>query len=121
MVVLAEELGLGEEAEYDFLFEQDDLGGCEGWQTASSPRSPARTGSCSRTDRTGRQHRTCLSSCQPRARWWSWSFLPVAALLAGEALQMVDVSPGSHHHLEGRDDFVAGGAVAGGAEQPENI
>ena len=43
----------------------------------------------------------------------------MSALLAGEALEMVDVGPGSHHHLEGRDDFVTGGAVAGGAEQPE--
>ena len=43
----------------------------------------------------------------------------MSTLLTGEALQMVDVSPGPHHHLEGRDDFVAGRAVAGGAEQPE--
>ena len=120
MAGLGEELGVGEEAECDFLFEQDDLGGCEGWQTASSPRSPARTGSCSRTDRTGRQHRTCSTSCQA-GKQMVVLVLPVAALLAGEALQMVDVSPGSHHHLEGRDDFVAGRAVAGGAEQPENI
>ena len=48
-----------------------------------------------------------------------WSDIPVTALLAGEALKMVDVSPGSHHHLKGRDDFVTGRAVAGGAKQPE--
>ena len=45
----------------------------------------------------------------------------MATLLAGEALQVVDVGPGSHHHLEGGDHFVAGGAVAGGAEQPEIV
>ena len=44
---------------------------------------------------------------------------PVAALLTGEALQVVDVGPGPHHHLEGRDDLLAGGAVAGGPEEPE--
>ena len=44
--------------------------------------------------------------------------LPVAALLAREALQVVDVGPGPHHHLEGGDHFVARGAVAGGAKQP---
>ena len=80
-----EEVGEGEEAGCDFLFEQDDLGGCEGWQTASSPRSPARTGSCSRRDRTDHQHRTCGTSGHVMlARYWS--FIPVTALLAGEAL-----------------------------------
>ncbi len=43
---------------------------------------------------------------------------PVVALLAREALQVVDVGPGPHHHLEGRDHLVAGRAVAGRAEQP---
>ena len=37
---------------------------------------------------------------------------PVAALLAGEALQVIDVGSGPHHHLECRDDLLAGRAVA---------
>ena len=60
-----------------------------------------------------------VRSCSPEIFEAVPHTLPVSALLAGEALQMVDVGPGPHHHLEGRDDFVAGGAVAGGAEQPE--
>ena len=43
--------------------------------------------------------------------------LPVATLLAGEALQVVDVGPGSHHHLEGGDHLVTRRAVARGPEQ----
>ncbi len=43
--------------------------------------------------------------------------LPVIALLAREALEMVDVGPRPHHHLEGRDDFVAGRAVTRRTEQ----
>ncbi len=43
---------------------------------------------------------------------------PVVALLAGEALQVVDVCPGAHHHLEGGDHLVARRAVASGAKQP---
>ena len=31
--------------------------------------------------------------------------LPVAALLTGEALQMVDICAGAHNHLKGRDDL----------------
>ena len=46
---------------------------------------------------------------------------PVAALLTSEALQMVDVGPGSHHHLECGDYFLAGSAVARGAEQAEVV
>ena len=46
---------------------------------------------------------------------------PVAALLTGEALQVVDVCAGPHHHLEGGDDLLAGGAVAGGAKQSEVV
>ncbi len=44
--------------------------------------------------------------------------LPVVALLACEALQVVHVGPGPHHHLEGGDHLVAGGAVPGRAKQP---
>ena len=46
---------------------------------------------------------------------------PVAALLTSEALQVVDVGPGSHHHLECRDYFLAGSTVACGAKQPEVV
>ena len=45
----------------------------------------------------------------------------MAALLAGEALQMIDVGPGSHHHLKGRDDLLAGSAVARGAKESEVV
>ena len=41
----------------------------------------------------------------------------MVALLAGEALQMVDIVSGPHHHFEGGDHFRAGRAVAGGAEE----
>ena len=41
----------------------------------------------------------------------------MVALLAGEALEVVDVGPGPHHHLEGRDHLVARRAVARRAEQ----
>ena len=46
---------------------------------------------------------------------------PVAALLTREALQVVDIGPGPHHHLEGGDDLLTGGAVAGGAKQSEVV
>ena len=42
----------------------------------------------------------------------------MVALLAGEALQVVDVGPRPHHHLEGRDHLVARRAVARRPEQP---
>ena len=34
---------------------------------------------------------------------------------------MVNIGAGPHHHLEGRDDLLAGGAVAGGAKQSEVV
>ena len=37
--------------------------------------------------------------------------LPLMTLLTGETVEVVDVALGPHHHLEGRDDFAAGGAV----------
>ena len=46
---------------------------------------------------------------------------PVATLLTSEALQMVDVGPGSHHHLKGRDDLLAGSAVARGTKESEVV
>ena len=48
----------------------------------------------------------------------TWSS-PVVALLTGETLEVVDVVACSHHHLEGWDHLVAGGAVASAAKQPE--
>ena len=44
--------------------------------------------------------------------------LPVVALLARKALQVVDVALSSHHHLESGDHLRARRAVAGRAEQP---
>ena len=46
---------------------------------------------------------------------------PVAALLTGEALEVVNIGAGPHHHLEGGDDLLAGGAIAGGAKQSEVV
>ena len=46
---------------------------------------------------------------------------PMPALLTREALQVVDIGPGPHHHLEGGDDLLTGGAVAGGAKQSEVV
>ena len=34
---------------------------------------------------------------------------------------MVDIVLRSHHHLEGGDDLLAGGAVSSGAKQPEVV
>ena len=42
----------------------------------------------------------------------------MVALLTRETLQVVDVGPRPHDHLERRDDLVARRAVAGGAKQP---
>lgn len=38
--------------------------------------------------------------------------------MTSETLEVVHVGFRPHDHLEGGDDFVAGRAVAGGAEQP---
>lgn len=46
---------------------------------------------------------------------------PMVALLASEALEVVDVAACAHHHLEGRDHFVAGRAVTSVAEQPQIV
>jgi len=43
---------------------------------------------------------------------------PVTALLAGETLEVVDVSLRFHDHLERRDHLGAGSAVPGRTEQP---
>ena len=43
------------------------------------------------------------------------------ALLTGEAFQVVDVVAGPHDHLESGNDFVAGRAEAGVAEEPQIV
>lgn len=43
---------------------------------------------------------------------------PLVAELAGEAVEVVDVVPGPHHHLEGWDQLAAGGTVSRGAKEP---
>ena len=43
--------------------------------------------------------------------------LPLMTLLTGETVEVVDVALGPHHHLEGRDDLAAGGAVARRSKQ----
>ena len=43
------------------------------------------------------------------------------ALLAGEALEVVDVRLGAHDHLEGGYGFVAGRAVARVSEEPQVV
>lgn len=47
--------------------------------------------------------------------------LPVITLLTREALQVVDVRPRPHHHLECRDGFVTGRAVTRVPEQSAQI
>jgi len=50
---------------------------------------------------------------------WPNSFRcsPVVTLLTSEALQVIDIGPCTHHHLEGWDHLAAGGAVARVAKQ----
>ena len=47
--------------------------------------------------------------------------LPVSTFLTSKTFQMVDIVLRPHHHLEGGDDLLAGGAVASGAKQPEVV
>jgi hypothetical protein len=42
---------------------------------------------------------------------------PVIALLASEALEMIDIISRSHHHLERWNNFGACSTVAGASEQ----
>jgi len=44
--------------------------------------------------------------------------LPLVAELTGEAVQMVNIISGPHHHLKGRDQLTAGSAIPGGTEEP---
>lgn len=45
----------------------------------------------------------------------------VCTLLTGETIEMIDVRPGSHDHLEGRYRLVAGRAKSGIPEEPEVV
>ena len=56
--------------------------------------------------------------CESSPRGIPQSRIPVVALLAGEALQVVDVGPRPHHHLEGRNHLLARRAVTRRPEQP---
>lgn len=47
--------------------------------------------------------------------------LPVITLLTSEALKMINITSSPHHHLEGRNNFVAGRTEARVAEQPQVI
>lgn len=46
------------------------------------------------------------------------SHSPLVAELAGEAVEVIHIVPGPHHHLEGWDQLAAGSAVSCGAKQP---
>lgn len=48
-------------------------------------------------------------------------FLPVIALLTCKALEMINITPRPHHHLERRDDFVARRTKSGVTKQPQVI
>lgn len=43
---------------------------------------------------------------------------PLVAELASEAVEVIHIVPGPHHHLEGWDQLAAGSAVARGAKKP---
>ena len=43
---------------------------------------------------------------------------PLVAELAGEAVEVIYVVPGPHHHLKGWNQLAASGAVSCGAEEP---
>ena len=43
---------------------------------------------------------------------------PLVAELAGEAVEVIYIVPGPHHHLEGWNQLAAGSAVSCGAEEP---
>lgn len=47
--------------------------------------------------------------------------LPMSALLAGETIQVIDVRPGLHNHLERRYLLVASRAMSRIPEQPEVV
>lgn len=43
---------------------------------------------------------------------------PLVAQLAGKAVQVVDILPGSHHHLKGRDHLTASCTVPRHPKEP---
>lgn len=45
----------------------------------------------------------------------------MSALLTGEAVEVIDVRPGPHDHLERRYLFIAGRAASRIAEEPEVV
>jgi len=45
----------------------------------------------------------------------------MGALLTGEAVEMIDVRPGPHHHLERRYLFVTCRAASRAPEEPEVV
>ena len=45
--------------------------------------------------------------------------VPVIALLAGEALQVVDICSGSHHHFKSRNNFIASAAIPSCTKKPK--
>ena len=109
--------------------------GRSGWPTSCAPRSRTRTGSGCRPGRTDpprriypnqssssqNQHQQVKKSQEIPRNPKRCRLLPLVALLAGEAVQVVNVALGPHHHLEGRDDFAARGTVARRPEQPAKI
>lgn len=46
---------------------------------------------------------------------------PMIALLASEALQVINIAARTHHHLKRGNDFVASRAVSSVAEQPQIV
>lgn len=70
----------------------------------------------------GHRRSICPSRRQlgPAGRLWSAKVQhsPLVAELACEAVEVIYVVPGPHHHLEGWDQLAAGGAVSCGAEKP---
>lgn len=48
-------------------------------------------------------------------------YLPVIALLTSEALQMIHITPGTHHHLKRWNDFTTRRAVSRISKQPKII
>lgn len=64
----------------------------------------------------------CGSRCLIGAAEWVGSgadqHSPLVAELVGEAVKVIYVVPGPHHHLEGWNQLTAGSAVSCGAEEP---
>lgn len=50
-----------------------------------------------------------------------WTCSPLVAELTGEAVQVVHIILGTHHHLKGGDELAAGSAVSSHTKQPRTI